>query len=232
VTVFEPGPLLASGRDADIFEYGPTQVLRRSRNARSMEREARVMEYVHTRGYPIPKVGEVSDDGLELIMERLDGVTMVEALTAAPWKARRFGRTLAQLHVQLHDLSAPEWLVDAPCGAGSQLLHMDLHPLNVMMTSRGPVVIDWTNAARGDPNVDVAVTWTLMSAAEVPISGVKGAMTGWIRAKLIKGFIAEFDVAAVGTEVDAVVEWKCADRNMSESEVAGMRSFARRVQRH
>jgi aminoglycoside phosphotransferase (APT) family kinase protein len=230
VTVFEPGPLLASGRDADIFEYGPTQVLRRSRNSRSMEREARVMQYVHSYGYPIPEVGDVSADGLELIMERLDGATMVDAVRAAPWKAKHFGHALSELHAQLHELTAPEWLPDAPFGVGTQLLHMDLHPLNVMVTSRGPMVIDWTNAARGNPNIDVAVTWTLMVAAEVPTSGVKRALTGLIRAKLIKGFIAEFDVAAIGTEVDAVVAWKCGDKNMSASEVAGMRTFARRVQ--
>ena len=39
----EPGPLLASGRDADIFEYGSGLVLRRTRTGRSLEAEARVM---------------------------------------------------------------------------------------------------------------------------------------------------------------------------------------------
>jgi aminoglycoside phosphotransferase (APT) family kinase protein len=228
--VLEPGPLLASGRDADIFEYGTTQVLRRSRNARSLEREAKIMEYVYSRGYPIPKVGEISADGFELVMERIDGVTMVDAVGAAPWKAKRFGRVLAELHTQLHELSGPEWLPSAPCGAGTQLLHMDLHPFNVMMSSRGPIVIDWPNAVRGDPNTDVAATWTLMSAAEVPMNGLKGRLTGVIRAQLIRGFIAEFDAAAVGSEVDEVVTWKSLDKNMSASEVSGMREFARRVQ--
>ena len=228
--MFEPGPLLASGRDADIFEYGTTQVLRRSRNARSMEREARIMEYAHASGYPTPKVGEISADGMELVMERIDGATMVDAVSSSPWKAKRFGRALADLHAQLHELSGPEWLPSAPCGAGTQLLHMDLHPLNVMMSSRGPIVIDWANAARGDPNIDVALTWTLMSAAEVPSNGLKGTLTGFIRAKLIRGFMAQFDAVAVGAEIDAVVTWKSGDKNMSATEVAGMREFARRVQ--
>jgi aminoglycoside phosphotransferase (APT) family kinase protein len=108
---------------------------------------------------------------------------------------------------------------------------MDLHPLNVMMSSRGPIVIDWANAVRGDPNTDVALTWTLMSAAEVSVRGLKGSLTGLIRAQLIGGFIARFDIAAVGTEVPAVVAWKSDDKNMSASEVARMREFAHRVQR-
>jgi hypothetical protein len=41
--------------------------------------------------------------------------------------------------------------------------------------------------------------------------------------------MAEFDTATVGTEVDAVVTWKSNDKNMSASEVAAMREFARRV---
>ncbi len=194
-----------------------------------MEHEARIMEYVYSCGYPIPKVGEISADGTELIMERIDGATMVDAVTSAPWKATRFGRALADLHVQLHELSGPEWLASAPCGVGTQLLHLDLHPLNVMMSSRGPIVIDWPNAVRGDPNTDVAVTWTLMSAAEVPTSGLKSALTGLIRARLIRGFMAGFDVAAVGAEVEAVVRWKSDDKNMRQSEVSAMHEFARRV---
>ena len=228
--MFEPGPLLASGRDADIFEYGSTQVLRRSRNDRSMEREARTMEFVYSHGYPIPRVDEVSDDGTELVMERIEGVNMVEALNATPWKAKRFGRTLARLHDQLHELSGPEWLSPAPVGLGDRLLHLDLHPLNVMMSPRGPIVIDWANAVRGNPNIDVALTWTLISAGEVSTNGVKGKLVGHIRAQLIRGFIGAFDPVAIGTEVDAVVDWKSKDKNMSASEVASMRAFARRVQ--
>ena len=227
--MFEQGPLLASGRDADIFEYGPTRVLRRSRHHRSMEREARTMDYVRERGYPVPKVEEVSADGTELIMERIVGANMVDALTAAPWRARRFGRVLADLHRQLHEMASPLWLAPAPTGRGDRLLHMDLHPLNVMMSSRGPIVIDWANAARGDPNTEVALTWALLSAGEVPTSGVKGALVGVIRSQFIRGFIGAYDTAAVAEEVDAVVEWKSKDPNLSEAEVAAARDFARRV---
>jgi hypothetical protein len=196
-----------------------------------MEREARTMEFVHAHGYPTPRVDDVSPDGTELLMERIAGVNMIDALTAAPWKGHHFGRLLADLHVELHELSAPEWLPAASCGVGTQLLHMDLHPLNVMMTSRGPIVIDWPNAVRGDPNTDIALTWTLISAGEVPTRGVKGKLEGLIRSRLIRGFVGAFDHDAVGREVGAVVEWKSNDPNMSESEIASMRAFARSVLR-
>jgi hypothetical protein len=189
------------------------------------------MAFVHARGYPVPRVDDVSADGSELIMERIAGVNMIDALTTAPWRAKRFGRMLGHLHEQLHGVSAPEWLPAAPCGIGTQLLHMDLHPLNVMMSPRGPIVIDWTNAARGDPNIDVALTWTLITAGEVPTSGVMGKLAGAVRSRLVRGFIGAFDREAVGREVGAVVEWKTKDTNMSEIEISSMRDFARRVHR-
>jgi tRNA A-37 threonylcarbamoyl transferase component Bud32 len=187
------------------------------------------MEFVHAHGYPVPKVDEVSADGSELIMEKIAGVNMIDALTAAPWKAKRFGRLLADLHERLHELSAPEWLPAAPCGVGTQLLHMDLHPLNVMISPRGPIVIDWTNAVRGNPSTDLAITWTLILAGEVPTSGLKGKLVGRIRSRLVSGFTGAFDLDAVGHEVDDVVEWKSKDPNMSESEIATMHAFARSV---
>jgi len=68
--VKDPGPLLAAGRDADIFDYGPSLVLRRSRAGRSMNREAQIMEHVRSQGFPVPAVEEVSEDGLNMVMER------------------------------------------------------------------------------------------------------------------------------------------------------------------
>ena len=48
----EPGQLLASGRDGDIFEFAPGLVLRKTRDGRSIAHEARTMRYVAEHGYP------------------------------------------------------------------------------------------------------------------------------------------------------------------------------------
>lgn len=147
--VRRPGPLLASGRDSDIFEYGDGLVLRRARNGRSMEAEAQTMEYARSHGYPVPAVSELSADGTDLVMERLEGPVMLTALSRRPWTVRSSGTVLADLHRRLHRIPAPPWVPDAPSGRGDRLVHLDLHPLNVILTSRGPVVIDWPRAAGG-----------------------------------------------------------------------------------
>src|SRR5215470_19129738 len=106
----ELGPLIASGRDSDIFAYGPDLVVRRSRRGRSMEREARVMQYVGAHGFPAPRVEDVTAGGAELVMERVDGPTMLDVLASEPSTIPRNAESLVALHRQLHDIPAPKWL--------------------------------------------------------------------------------------------------------------------------
>jgi aminoglycoside phosphotransferase (APT) family kinase protein len=216
------GPLLAAGRDADIFEYGPGLVLRRSREGHSMSGEARVMQYVRSQGFPVPAVKEVSDDGLTMVMERIEGADMVTMMSKRPWAIPRVGRVLADLHRRLHELAAPDWLHDAPVGRGDRVLHLDLHPMNVMISPRGPVVIDWTGACRGDPAVDVALAWVLMAAGEVPTGRFIGIVLGRARAALVKSFVDSFDVDVVRQRLRDVVAWKVLDPHMSVAEQARM----------
>jgi len=46
---------------------------------------------------------------------------------------------------------------------GDRLCHGDFHPYNVLMSLRGPVVIDWNNAHIGNPLEDVARSTLMMS---------------------------------------------------------------------
>jgi len=221
----EPGPLLASGRDSDIFEYGAGLVLRRSRRGRSMTVEARVMDYVREHGFPAPKVHELSDDGSELVMERVEGRTMLEVLGARPWKIRRMGFVLGTLHNSLHDIPGPEWVRPSPVGEGTQLIHLDLHPGNVLMSPVGPVVIDWANVARGDGNADAALSWLLMSAGDLETGAAKSALLELGRSRMINAFLRRFDRAKVARQLPSVVAWKLAQPNMSDAEQAAMRSL-------
>lgn len=40
--------------------------------------------------------------------------------------------------------------------SGTQICHGDFHPFNLVMSSRGPIVIDWNNSHAGNPLEDVA----------------------------------------------------------------------------
>jgi aminoglycoside phosphotransferase (APT) family kinase protein len=222
----QPGALLASGRDSDIFEYGDGLVLRRSRAGNSMTIEARTMDYARHHGYPVPAVDSISDDGTDLVMERLDGPSMVTALGRRPWRVAAQGSVLADLHEQLHQIPAPEWVAAAPCGHGDSLVHLDLHPLNVMLTPKGPYVIDWPNAARGDGCTDIAITWVLVVAGGIPVSRVQATMMGWGRTLLARSLLKRFDRAAIRAQLRDVVAWKVADPHMSPAEQKTMWEMA------
>jgi len=50
---------------------------------------------------------------------------------------------------------------------GDRLLHGDFHPANLLRTTDGCVVIDWTNGMSGDPASDVARTILLMGGGRL-----------------------------------------------------------------
>ena len=180
------------------------------------------MEHVRSQGFPVPAIAEVSDDGRDMVMERIEGADMVAVMTKRPWTIPRQGRRLADLHRRLHVLAAPDWLEDAPVGRGDRIVHLDLHPLNVMIGPKGPVVIDWTGASRGDPAVDVALAWVLMAAGEVPTGRLIGAILGRARSALVKSFTRSFDLDELRRVLPDVVTWKVSDPHMSDAEQARM----------
>lgn len=180
------------------------------------------MSFMRDQGYPVPAVEELSDDGFELVMERIEGMTMVEAIGKAPWTVRRQAATLADLHRRLHEIEAPDFLPASPAGMGTQVLHLDLHPLNVMVGPKGVFVIDWPNAHRGDPNVDVGLAWVLMAAGQIPGGGPKAKLLSFGRSLLVNGFLSHFDRPSVTRWLRQIVEIKAQDPHMSETEVAGM----------
>jgi aminoglycoside phosphotransferase (APT) family kinase protein len=218
--------LLASGRDGDIFEYAPGLVLRKTRDGRSIAHEARTMRYVADHGYPVPRVEEVRADGTEIVMERIDGPIMADAMMRPPWKLGDHLRILADLHDQLHEIPGADWLAPMP-GGGDRLLHMDLHPLNVIMSPRGPVVIDWPNARLGDPMADVALTYALIRCGRIPLPRPVAAVLDALRAPVLRRTFAKRYVGpAFYRRVAEMAELKCFDKNMAPDELRRLRALA------
>ena len=183
------------------------------------------MRYVAGHGMPVPAVLEAS--GPDLVMERIHGVTMLEAMRRAPWSLRANASLLAQLHNQLHAIPAPEWLEQSPYG-GDAILHLDLHPLNVLIGATGPVVIDWPNACRGRAVVDVAHTWLVVGTGR-PDARLDRAIAAVGRSVFLRRFLAHFPRQPVVEVLPAVAERWLADRNISEPERDATRRLLDRV---
>lgn len=221
------GPKIAEGRDSRIYEHGPGKVLRVNKYPRDLSGEARIMNYVREHGYPVPEVFDAGDGWL--LMERVDGVDLLDAIKKTPAGLREAAATLAELHASLGSLTAPDWLVEAPGPAGDRMVHLDLHPLNVMMTGDGPVVIDWGNAKRGDPAADVANTWSLLACATAPGHGPKKWVIDRARGFLLSEFLDRVDRDAAAKVMKPVVEWRNVDRNMSLRERTRLSRLAKKV---
>ena len=224
-----PGPLLASGRDGDIFEFGPGLVLRRTRDGRVIEGEARVITYAREHGYPAPEIHEVRAGGTEIVMQRLDGPMMMDAMLRRPWQMGGYVRMLADLHDRLHVIPAPDWLETVD--DGDRLVHGDLHPMNVILTASGPVVIDWTNAARGDALTDVALTVVLLTCPRMPGSRTINSAATPFRAWLARAFASRYRGRALDERLAFAGEMKSLDPNMSTEEAAACLRLAARARK-
>ena len=153
---------LAHGRDADVYDLGDGRVLRRYRDGAEVAREAEVMRFVAGHGVPVPVISAAS--GGDLVMERLCGPTLLAALEAGQVRAVEAAQVLADLHARL-DAVPPR----PGRTSREQVLHLDLHPDNVMLEARGPVLIDWRNTTDGRRAVDVAMTALIL--AQVAVDG-------------------------------------------------------------
>lgn len=152
--------LLASGRDADVFALDARRVLRRYRDGGDVAAEATLMAYLAGCGFPVPIVHAAR--GTDLVMERLEGPTMLSALVAGDLRIAQAAELLADLHRRLHEV--PPRVTRDP---STRMLHLDLHPDNVMLSARGPVVIDWRNAREGPPDLDLAMSAVILAQVAV-----------------------------------------------------------------
>ncbi|MFJ3770915.1 phosphotransferase family protein [Streptomyces sp. NPDC090075] len=156
------GRLLGSGRSADVYEIDEAWVLRRDREGwGDAAAEGAVMTYVREHGYPAPRV-RPSGSRTELVMERLAGPTMLAVLLSGEMGAEEGGALLASLLRRLHAVPGRD-----PADPGARVLHLDLHPDNVMLTPDGPRVIDWTNAEDGPPGLDWAMSAVILAQVAV-----------------------------------------------------------------
>lgn len=171
------------------------KLFRAGRGVEVAAREAEVARALYAAGVPSPRMEGLTEvDGRAgIIYERIAGPSLLGMLMSRPLRlaavARMMGETHASMHahaiaglprlreVLAHRIQSvtrlPTDLRRAALDAldelpdGEALCHGDYHPDNVLLSERGPLVIDWENAALGDPLADVARTLLLMRASFV-----------------------------------------------------------------
>lgn len=159
----------------------------------SIENEARIACTIYESGLPVPEVGEMVrvNNRNGLIYQRVYGNSMYKAAQRKPWNVIRYLRRSAELQADIHSHSIsaglpsqrqilerqirqavglPRQLRTKALAAlnampdGNQLCHGDFWGGNILMSSRGEVVIDWNRASYGNPLADLARTTNAIMA--------------------------------------------------------------------
>jgi uncharacterized protein (TIGR02172 family) len=178
----------------------------------AVEQEARISRLVQETGLPVPATGGMTEiDGRHgILFERIDGPSMLHQLGARPWTAISLLHAFAELHVKMHAqtiaveevpsqrqqltqqiqqasslpaawtaaaLAALDRLPDGTC-----LCHGDYHPDNVLMSTHGPIIIDWSAATSGNPLADVARSALIFRMGAPPPGGMSPLLVGSTRA--------------------------------------------------
>lgn len=216
---------LGAGREAEVFAWDDGRVLRLARDpgrAGMIEREALALAAAHSAGARVPGVYErLTVDGRPgVVLDRIDGIDLLEWLGRRPWALRSVATTLGRQHAALHRVRAPEGLPVlredlrhrlqsrlvpddvrrlalerlARLPDGDRLLHGDFHPANLLRTGNGCVVIDWTNGTRGDPAADVARTVLLVGGGTVSAEApeVVRRLAPFARRILVAGYLRAY----------------------------------------
>ncbi|HEY5651057.1 MAG TPA: phosphotransferase [Acidimicrobiia bacterium] len=195
-------------------------------DAEMLALEGRKTQAAHDAGAPAPAThGAVTVAGRPgYLFDRVDGPVMLDELRARLWRYRHHADLLARVHADVHARST-DALPDvkeklaaqidqaADIGPttrrrakdrlrelddGDRVLHGDLHPGNIVLTRDGPAVIDWMDAARGDPAADVARTlWLLSPPVLGPEAGrIQGGFLTVFRRRYLRGYLAATGSAA------------------------------------
>ena len=172
------------------------------------------MEHARKAGFPVPEVRDVT--GSDMVLARVDGRTMADDLGRRPWRLSAHAKLLGDLHRRLHAIPAPPSL-PTPFGGGDALIHLDLHPQNVLLSDDGPWVIDWANAARGPAAVDVALTFVIVGAVPRGRSPFH-ALVGMLRGRFAIEFLAAAEHDGVQEALPAAIDFRLADANVQGDE--------------
>jgi thiamine kinase len=163
-----------------------------------IESEAAYAGAAYAVGAPVPRpLGIEQINGRPAsVWERVEGESMWELVIKRPGLGAEIGRQLAQVQERLFELLPPLTLprqhdrlvakirrasleidpslilaldVVPESEEPPRLCHGDLHPSNVILSSKGAMIVDWFDASRGDRVADVARTMlTLLGDGSVP----------------------------------------------------------------
>jgi aminoglycoside phosphotransferase (APT) family kinase protein len=195
----------AAGQVSALRLFRPEQVA-------MAQREVAAMAAASSAGLPVPRVyAEGIWHGRPVLhMSWMAGRPLRDELCARSWRARALGVQFGQVQAAVHAIPPPAALLAHPspwiawanpddalrdclraAARGPDviaLLHLDFHPMNVLVADgRISAVLDWANARAGDPRADLARTASILRFAPLD-PGVPRPLESLVRRAFIAGW--------------------------------------------
>lgn len=186
------GEPIGAGRIAEIYAQDDLvlKLFRPGQPKANVFREAANLAVAESLGLPAPRIIEVRqhDGRWGLLMTRIEGQTLMAQVEADPAAAEPCLAELVRLQTRLHATTTPTLpalkpkLAAAIARAGGlnqtqksrlaalldglpdgyALCHNDFHPLNIIGPPGEAGIVDWLDAASGDPAADACRTWLIL----------------------------------------------------------------------
>jgi aminoglycoside phosphotransferase (APT) family kinase protein len=148
-------------------------------------KEVEIMKIVSKYDIPVPKVFSlvINENHVIMLMEWIDGLTLLSQLQLEPDNAITFGVEFGKVHAKINSIIVEDdnhikssWLTPDKNelellnkiehlnkNSERHMLHLDFHPLNVLIKG-GEIkaIIDWANAGIGDYRFDFSRTNSIL----------------------------------------------------------------------
>jgi aminoglycoside phosphotransferase (APT) family kinase protein len=91
---------------------------------------------------------------------------------------------------------------------GTALCHFDFHPDQVLITAKGPIILDWMTARQGHPLADVARTSIILKVSQVPGAGrLQRAIVDLWRRLFYRAYITRYLKLHPGVSMAEIETW-------------------------
>ena len=199
---FQPadlGPRIGVGRTAEVFALGndlAVKLFYSGFDQREAQNEIEFTKLATALDLPTARFYETIEiDGRSgIVLERINGESLLKRITRKPYELRALVREFAQLHSRLHSIevsakpSFRDYLskqIRSASGLGSALIdqvisymdripvtnsvvcHGDYHPENVIVSNGRLVAMDWATARSGCAAADCARTELLLRVGSI-----------------------------------------------------------------
>jgi aminoglycoside phosphotransferase (APT) family kinase protein len=197
------------------------------------------------------------EDRPAIVYQRVYGDMVDTMLRRKPWRAGRYMRqmaaTLADLHradialdlrplpevfaariekAPLLDSAVKAWLIahlNRQPG-GDSVLHGDYHLRNVMIDSSGAVIIDWPDALRGNPLMDIARSYVILSEdhrdsmPNALLRALYPSIVSWLRDTFVQHYlrITQRDWAEVQPWLPLVAAVRLTENGVPQQQLRAM----------